>query len=545
MSSDPSRPSGAWSDQALQQFIASVQEYALFMLDPQGRITSWNKGAQLIKGYAESEVIGRPYRMLFPDEDVRAGKPDDILRIAAETGRFAGEGWRLRKDGSQFWASVVVTAIRNDAGDLLGFGKVTRDMTDQHQANMALRLSEERFRVLVDGVRDYAIFMVNPSGIVTTWNSGAERIKGYTAGEIIGQSFERFYPPEDVAAGKPAMELASAAAKGRYEEEGWRVRKDGLIFWAHVIITPLRDPQGHLTGFAKVTRDLTERRLAEENRFKLMQTQEMLRLRDEFLSMASHELRTPVTAVSLQLELMTRRLQAAEADRPTTAQVLERLEVTRRQVVRLTRLIEDMLDVTRMQEGFLPLRNQRADLVEMASRIVDEARPVATEVASTLVFDAPEPVVGCWDPDRIEQVLLNLLSNAMRYARGRPIRVGVGTRGTEAVLTVSDEGPGIPAAEREHIFQRFARLGSSENFGGLGLGLWICRELVTAMGGTIQVESQEGHGATFTVRLPLASAAKRPVWPADSGASPGATDGCPNAAPAHPRRQKDRPDSHR
>ncbi len=245
--------------------METVRDYAIFMLDPNGRIASWNAGAERIKGYRASEIIGQHFSTFYPKEDVGSGKPQRLLAVAESEGHVEDEGWRIRKDGSRFWANVTITAIRDASGSLIGFGKVTRDLTDQRRSEVALRRSEERSRLFVDAVQDYAIFMLDPEGCVSTWNTGAERIKGYKASEIIGQHFSRFYPEEDVRAGKPAWELDVATKEGRFEDEGWRVRKDGSRFWANVIITPVRDSAGDLLGFTKVTRDFTERMLAQKS----------------------------------------------------------------------------------------------------------------------------------------------------------------------------------------------------------------------------------------------------------------------------------------
>jgi PAS domain S-box-containing protein len=244
--------------------VESVDEYAIFALDPQGYILSWNPGAQRFKGYTADEVIGKHFSIFYPKERIAEGFPQYELREAARVGRFEDEGWRVRKDGSQFWANVVITALHDPSGKLVGYAKVTRDLTERRKAEEALRESEERFRLLVQSVRDYAIFMLDPTGHITTWNEGAQRIKGYTAEEVIGKHFSIFYPPEDIASGKPERELKIAVATGVYEEEGWRLRKDGSRFWASVVITAVRNSSGQLAGFAKVTRDLTERRAAQD-----------------------------------------------------------------------------------------------------------------------------------------------------------------------------------------------------------------------------------------------------------------------------------------
>ena len=244
--------------------VESVDEYAIFALDPDGFILSWNAGAQRFKGYTAEEIIGKHFSIFYPPEKIEEGWPEYELREAARVGRFEDEGWRIRKDGSRFWANVVITALHDSGGRLVGYAKVTRDLTERRLAEEALRESEERFRLIIEGVKDYAIFMLDPEGHVSTWNEGARRLKGYTADEIIGQHFSIFYPSEANAINHPQHELEIAKAKGSYEEEGWRVRKDGTRFWANVLITALRRPDGTLAGFAKVTRDLTERRAAEE-----------------------------------------------------------------------------------------------------------------------------------------------------------------------------------------------------------------------------------------------------------------------------------------
>ena len=244
--------------------VESVDDYAIFALDPDGFILSWNAGAQRFKGYTADEIIGKHFSIFYPRERVEEGFPDYELREAARVGRFEDEGWRVRKDGTRFWANVVITALHDPSGRLVGYAKVTRDLTERRMAEEALRESEERFRLIVQGVKDYAIFMLDPTGHITTWNVGAQRIKGYTADEIIGKHFSIFYPPEVAATGHPEHELEIAKEKGVYEEEGWRVRKDGSRFWANVVITALRREDGSLAGFTKVTRDLTERRAAEQ-----------------------------------------------------------------------------------------------------------------------------------------------------------------------------------------------------------------------------------------------------------------------------------------
>jgi PAS domain S-box-containing protein len=259
-----------------QSLVANIVDYAILMLDVQGQVISWNAGAECLTGYHADEIIGSHFSRFYPPEALARHLPRTELEVAAITGRYEDEGWRVRKDGSTFWANVVIARMLDDAGNLIGFSKVTRDLTDRREQEQTLRQSEERFRLLVKGVRDYAIFMLDPTGHVATWNDGAEHIKGYRAEDIIGSHFSRFYPPEAIERRLPETELRGATLQGRYEDEGWRVRKDGSRFWANVVITAIRNPAGELIGFAKVTRDLSERRSheeelrASEERFRLL-----------------------------------------------------------------------------------------------------------------------------------------------------------------------------------------------------------------------------------------------------------------------------------
>jgi PAS domain S-box-containing protein len=259
------------SEQHFEQLVAGMRDHAILLLDPRGYVRTWNAGAERLQGYRAEEIIGEHFSRFYPAEALSTGWPAHELEVAGATGRFEDEGWRVRKDGSMFWADVVITALRDEDGSLRGFVKITRDMTERKQAEEKLRLSEERFRLMVEGVTDYAIFMLDPRGHVATWNAGAEKIKGYRAPEIVGRHFSTFYPREAVERGWPDEELRRAAELGRFEDEGWRVRKDGSTFWANVVITAVRDGDGKLRGFSKVTRDLTERREAEERARRLLE----------------------------------------------------------------------------------------------------------------------------------------------------------------------------------------------------------------------------------------------------------------------------------
>ena len=261
-------------DRSYRLLVAGITDYAIYMLDPHGRVINWNAGAQRFKGYAAEEIIGQNFSRFYTDADRAQGLPQQALRTAANEGKFEAEGLRVRKDGSTFWAHVVIDPIRDTAGELIGFANITRDLSERQTAEATLRRSEDQFKLLVQSVTDYAIYMLDEERRrIASWNLGAQRIKGYSPDEIIGEHFSRFYTDEDRAAGVPARALKTAEIEGRFASEGWRVRKDGTRFWASVVIDPIHDDEGHVIGFAKVTRDLTER---EENQRELERVRETL-----------------------------------------------------------------------------------------------------------------------------------------------------------------------------------------------------------------------------------------------------------------------------
>jgi PAS domain S-box-containing protein len=364
------------------------------------------------------------------------------------------------------------------------------------------RDEEERMRLLVESIRDYAVFLVDPGGIVRSWNDGAELIKGYTADEIVGRHISTFYMPEERDGGKPARLLGLAEREGRVEDEGWRVRKDGSRFWADVIITALRSPQGDVIGFVKVTRDLTERVRAQHERLRLAHAEEAIRLRDEFLSIASHELRTPLTALQLQLE----RLEELTAAGPP--KLSGKVSGAVRSTQRLGVLIDSLLDVSRIATGQLSLRPHEMDLRPAVEELLDGLRDGADRAGSQLTLSGVESLRGEWDQVRLEQLITNLVANAIKYGAGRPIEVTVERTADSAVISVRDHGPGIAPDDMRRIFDRFERASSVRHHGGFGLGLYVSREIARAHGGRIEVENAEDGGARFTVRLPLVARKK-------------------------------------
>jgi len=364
-----------------------------------------------------------------------------------------------------------------------------------------LRQSEARFRLLVESVKDYAIIMLDPTGHVQTWNVGAKRIKGYDPGEIMGQHFSRFYEESEDRGANCQAKLDLAARDGRFEDEGWRVRKDGSRFWANVVITALRGSNGQLVGFVKVTRDLTERRALEDERVGRARAEEALHLRDEFLALASHELKTPLTVMQMQVDGL--RDQLGDADE----KVALKLSRATRSTERLARLVESLLDVSHLTTGKLKLKRERVDLGTLVARVLDELEPTTTRAGCALQLHLAPGVIGWWDQLRLEQVVNNLLSNAIKYGAAKPIAITARLEGGDALLDIRDHGPGIPAADPGRLFRRFERAVPLRNYGGLGLGLFLVQEIVEAHGGQVIAENADGGGARFQLRLPTAVAA--------------------------------------
>jgi PAS domain S-box-containing protein len=484
------------SDQYFRLLVNSVRDYAIFMLDTSGIIRTWNTGAEHLKGYTAGEIIGQSHERFYADEDLAAGRPRNLLHIARTMGRVEDENWRVRKDGTRFWADVVITALCDESGELVGYGKVTRDLTDRRSAEVALGESERRFRLLVSSVKDYAIFMLDPAGIVTTWNEGAQRLKGYAADEIVGRSFESFYTPEDLARGWPRRELEIAQHDGRVEDIGWRIRKDGSRFWADVVITALRAEQGELVGYAKVTRDLTERRIADEKREQLLRDQAAAnRELESFAYSVSHDLRAPLRAI----DGFSQALLEDYADRldDTGRQYLERVRAASQ---RMGHLIDHILRLSRVTRGEMVV--EPIDLSDMAAQVAlqlqesDPTHPVDWHIQPGLRASG--------DAQLVRQVLENLIANAFKFTSKteRPrIEVGAQADTEPTVYYVLDNGAGFDMRFADQLFGPFQRLHSDREFEGNGIGLATAQRIVHRHRGWIRGDGEPGHGATFQFTL--------------------------------------------
>jgi PAS domain S-box-containing protein len=490
------------SEENLRATLYSIGDGVL-ATDERGCVTRVNKVAARLTGWPESEALGRSIEEVFDivNEETRAKAINPVGRVLAEgvVVGLANHTALISRDGAERPIADSGAPILDAGGRPMGAVLVFRDVSAERAAEEAVRQSEEKLRSMIASVRDYAFYMLDLNGRVTSWNPGAERIKGYRAEEILGQPFSRFFTAEDIAQQKPARELEIAALEGHFEDEAWRVRKDGSRFWANVVMTPVRDTSNRLVGFVKITRDLTERRRAEEERLRLAQAAEAVRLRDEFLSIASHELKTPLTALELQL------LNVDDQLRPEDQPLAKSMARARRLAGRLDQLVETLLDVSRIATGRLRLNPESFDLGDLAREVTERLRDSARAAACELSLEVTGQHPGRWDRLRIEQVLMNLISNSIKYAAGQPIEVSLGRDDGAAILEVRDRGPGIPEGDLSRIFERFERAASARHYGGMGLGLYVARQITEAHSGTIVASNLPGGGARFTVRLPLHS----------------------------------------
>ncbi len=486
-----------------QTLIDSVVDYAIYMLDPAGIVRSWNAGAERIKGYTAEEILGQHFSRFYPQADIERGKPRYQLEVAANVGRCEDEGYRVRKDGSQFWADVVLTAVRDADGALTGFAKITRDLTERRKTEQTLRESEERFRLLVEGVVDYGIFMLNPAGVVTSWNTGAERIMGYGAGEIIGRSFDCFFLAEDVQAGRSRNELDVAASAGRFEGQGWRQRKDGTRFWADFTVSALRDADGRLIGFAKVTRDLTSRRAAEEQiehlRLDLQHRNENLAAAnadlEAFSRSMAHDLKAPVRHILAYADMLLRDFKDS-----MPAEALDHVSHIKKSAVRMSDLVRDLLGWFSIARR--PVKAHTVALQPLVKSVIAE---FAVETLNRNVeWRVSELFEAECDRGLVLLLLQNLIGNALKFTRTREravIEIGHVVTEDDRVVFVRDNGVGFNMDYVGKLFHAFERLHPASDFEGTGIGLTIAARIVQKHGGRIWADAAPDKGATFHFTL--------------------------------------------
>ena len=625
------------SEERFRMLVEGVKDYAIFMLDPRGCVTSWNTGAQWLHGHAAEEVTGRHFSLFYTPADIHAKRPEIGLKTAASEGRFEEEGLRVAKSGKEFWANVIITCLRDPGGKLRGFTVVTRDITDRlrarqaleksealkgiiletaldaiisishdglvqewnpaaerifgysraqavgrpmdeliippslreayqdgvanylmtgvgsllgrpieltlrrangsefradfavtripteepprctalirditerKQAEAALRASEERLRLLVESVKDYAIYMLDTEGRVTSWNDGAERIEGYSSEEILGQHFSRSFTPEDVQQGKPELELKTALEQGRVETEGWRVRKDGSRFYADVVLTPVHDEVGTHCGFSKVARDVTERKQAEE-KIRQLNTSLEQRVRERtaelevavqelesFSYSVSHDLRAPLRHIAAYVEILQ-----SDAATSLTEESKQHLQTIADSAIHLGNLIDALLAFSRMGRG--EMRQQTISLTTLVHEARRELRRDIEKRTIDWRIDPLPKVQG--DPMMLRQVMVNLLSNALKYTRARaPARIEIGATdaGHEYIVFVRDNGVGFDPQYGDKLFGVFQRLHRSSEFEGTGIGLANVRRIISRHGGRTWAEGAIDGGATFYFSLP-------------------------------------------
>ena len=494
----------AFETARLQEFVKGIADYAIFMLSPEGYVRSWNAGAERFKGYKPEEIIGKHFSLFYTQRDQEEGLPARALQIALAEGKFEAEGWRVRNDGRRFWASVVIDPIRDNEGNLLGFAKITRDIDERRKAMEALHASEQKFRILVQGVTDYAIYMLSTAGEITNWNAGAERIKGCTAEEAIGSHFSRFYPEEDRERGMPMRALEIARIEGRFEGEGTRVRKDGTQFLAHVVIDPIYSQSGELIAFAKITRDITERKAAEaaleRARESLFQAQKLDAL-GKLTGGVAHDFNNLLSVIVSGLEILSKEVKTAAGART--------LESMLRASTRGATLTQQLLSFARQQ----PLKQEKYNLNTLISGFESLLRRVQRESVA-LQFDLhPALYPVSIDAVQFEAALLNLVTNSndampaggALIVRTENVRLGqseVGKlpAGDFVRVTVMDTGLGMSAEVAARAIEPFFT--TKELGKGTGMGLSQVLGLVQQSGGDMVLSSEPGNGTTISLFLP-------------------------------------------
>lgn len=501
-----------WTDEdRYRLLIEAVVDYAIYMLDPDGVVVSWNPGAQRFKGYTASEIIGSHFSRFYTEDDRKSGLPARALEISAREGKFESEGWRVRKDGSRFWAHVVLDPVRSPKGELLGFAKITRDLSERKAAEQRLKQNEEQFRLLVQGVTDYALYMLDPEGRVSSWNVGAERIKQYRAEEIIGEHFSRFYTASDLQKGEPQNAIETARREGRFEKEGWRVRKDGTQFWAHVVIDPIRDDTGKIIGFAKVTRDITERletqKALEQTREALAHSQKMDAI-GQLTGGIAHDFNNLLTVILGSLELADKRLPDDAGITPLIANAMQAAQ-------RGAALTQRMLAFARRQDLDLKpvdLPGLVRGMTDLLQSSLGPSMPIETR------FPLKLNSVHA-DANQLEMALLNLAVNArdampdggniIIAARDEAVVAGsVGNlkAGRYVCLSVQDTGEGMDKVTLGRAMEPFF---TTKGVGrGTGLGLSMIHGMAEQTGGRFVLKSRKGAGTTAEIWLPVAKPAK-------------------------------------
>ncbi|MCP1495987.1 PAS domain S-box-containing protein [Pseudomonas migulae] len=495
-------------DGRFRLLIDAVIDYAIYMIDPDGIITSWNAGAKRFKGYEEAEILGQHFSRFYTEEDRLKGMPQRALDTAIREGRFEGEGWRVRKDGSHFWCHVVIDPIFDATGTLLGFAKITRDLTDRKMAEEVLKQSEQQFRLLVQSVTDYAIYMLDADGRLTNWNPGAQRIKGYRPEEVIGQHFSMFYTPEDREAGEPKRTLDVAVREGRFENKGWRLRKDGTRFLAHVVVDPIWGDTGTLLGFAKITRDITEathaQQALEQTREALFQAQKMQAI-GQLSGGIAHDFNNLLTVILGNLEIVRKRV-------GEDSKITRLLDNAVQGALRGVSLTQRMLAFARRQE----LKTEPVEIPKLVEGITGLLRSSLgpSVVLETRFPQEIEPVVA--DINQLELAVLNLVTNA-RDAMPHGGKILISTKSEEAAdhaslspksgrfvcLSVSDSGEGMDDVTLASAMDPFF---TTKGVGkGTGLGLSMVHGFIEQLGGRFILKSQKDKGTTAELWIPVAT----------------------------------------
>lgn len=488
----------------LNYLIRGVKDYAIFALDPDGIIITWNIGAERAKGYTAEEIIGKHFSTFYTEEAKASKHPEFELVEALKNGSYEEEGWRVRKDGSLFWAQVTITALYDDDGRHIGFAKVTRDLSERktleaeslHQKKQ-LQESENAFREIVNVVKDYAIFMLSPDGIIKTWNSGAERIKGYKAREIIGKHFSIFYPEAVKKSKHLEFELQEAVSNGSYEEEGWRIRKDGSQFWASVTITSVME-DGKLSGFIKVSRDLTEKKLLE-TQLEEARDQAILanQLKSKFVANVTHEIRTPLSGIIGLSQLIAENDDIPGDVQDSGKRIFEASG-------NLLGLLNDLLDFAKLEAGKIDLDEKPYAIAQLFDEVkgLTETKAKSKSLKIRTTIDEALPTVIILDATKVRQILLNLVHNSIKFTEAGGIEIAADKIDDSIVFSVTDTGIGVSEDVQSKLFAPFTQ-GHDATFGGTGLGLSICRQFVELMGGKIDMVSELGRGTSVSFSLPM------------------------------------------